>query len=150
MQGYLLFTHFSKNLLQSYTSLPSHLQSSPPVQFALSCYNAVKDGQYATFFALFKRASYLPACLLLWHVPRVRSMAVQVMSRGYQRYPLAALCDLLCMDDEARVVDLLTWYGLHADVDRGRCRLSTEGGGVQGSNTRPTMRGCMRTIRRSE
>jgi len=42
MQGYLLFSNIQQNLLQSYTSLPP-LSNLPPVQFALSCYNAMKE-----------------------------------------------------------------------------------------------------------
>ena len=112
MQGYLLFTQFNRNFFSSYTSLSSALQSSAPVQYALSTYNAMRENNYALFFSLLRRASYLQLCLCLPFVGRVRERALRTVCRAYQRFSVSALTEVLCMDDDDRAVAMLRWYGV--------------------------------------
>ena len=130
MQGYLLFTTFNKNFFSSYTSLSPQLQSSAPVQFALATYNAMRENNYATFFTLLRRASYLQLCLALPYIGRVREWALRTVSRAYQRYSVGVLCELLCMDDVEGTVGMLGWYGV--GVEAGGDEIVFVSGGAKG------------------
>ena len=116
MQGYLLFTQFNRNFFSSYTSLSPALQSSAPVQYALFTYNAMRENNYAAFFSLLRRASYLQLCLCLPFIGLVRERALRTVSRAYQRFSVSALTELVCMDDESQTLAMLHWYGVSVDA----------------------------------
>ena len=130
MQGCLLFTTFNRNFFSTYTSLSPALQASAPVQFALSCYNAMRENNYALFFSLLRRASYLQLCLCLPFVGRVRERALHTICRAYQRFSVAAITKLLAMDDESQTVAMLAWYGVA--VEAGADEIVLVSGGKNG------------------
>jgi len=130
MQGYLLFTQFNRNFFSTFTPLSSALKSSAPVQFALATYNAMRENNYALFFSLLRRASYLQLCLCLPFIARVRERALRTVCRAYQRFSVSAVSELLCMDDESKALDMLRWYGV--SVEPGVDEIVFVSGGAKG------------------
>ena len=137
MQGYLLLSTFNPNFHESYSSLPRALQHSAPVQLALTAYNAMREDNYALFFSRLRSAHYLQCCLLLPHIAKVRARAVEVISRGYQRFPLQGMAELLCLDGMQETLDMLDWYGFRVEEEKGEVVFVTGGaaGGRQSFNS---------------
>lgn len=131
MMAVLLFSNFHKNLLQSYTSLSPALQRSPPVQTAMAVYRAEREGNYARWFELWRKGGYLECCMMGREMGRVRGRGLEVLSRGYQRFGVKALQELMCMESEERVREMVEWYGM--TVDDGRDEVVFVNGGKGGA-----------------
>jgi hypothetical protein len=112
MQSYYLFIHFSKNFLQTYNQTKESLKTDPLIQFALQVYSAYRDGEYATFFKLFRQANYYHACLMLFHINSVRMKALQVISNCYLQYPLAQFTQSLAFDNTQQVLQFLNYHSI--------------------------------------
>lgn len=120
MLGYLLLTSFNNNrFLPTYLSLSPTSRESEPVDFAYRVYQAHKDDNYASFFALLEQSSYLQACLMIESVHPMRARALQMMSRSFHNFPVAAMTTLFCMDDQQSCAALLDYHGIIIDRENG-------------------------------
>ena len=108
------------------------VRRSPQVRFAEQAYLALSTDNYARFFHLVRRASYLQACLMaqcFWHV---RRRAICIMSSGHnkQEVPLAKLVRLLELEDEADAADLCARCGMAVSAaPGGQCNAQDAGSG---------------------
>ncbi|VDP10474.1 unnamed protein product [Soboliphyme baturini] len=102
-------------------SYPANLRNSPKVKLALKFYNAFRSNHYVSFFRLLdEQADFLQACVLHTHCRKVRSTALQIMSKAYGpsngkvnivpqvKTPLT----LLKFDDRSDALNFLAHFGL--------------------------------------
>ena len=112
--------------------LPSSIQKSPEVKFAIEVYSAIVANNYVKFFKLVKRTTYLNACILLRYFNQVRVSALSVMVKAYCRttskyaYPFYELVDILAFEEEKEAIYVCEQVGLCLSPDELHILLSRE------------------------
>ncbi|XP_043472628.1 protein xmas-2 [Leptopilina heterotoma] len=104
--------------------LPSSIQKSPEVKFAIEVYSSIVSNNYVKFFKLLRRTTYMNASILLRYFNQVRITALSVMVKAYCRtitkpypYPLYELIDILAFEDEREAVYFCEQVGLSLSQD---------------------------------
>lgn len=80
MSSYYLLYNLRNSFLLIFHEQPLAQQKLPDVQFALHVYRSISERNYLSFFRLLRSATYLQACLMHEHVPRMRTLALKVCS----------------------------------------------------------------------
>ena len=114
--------------------------ASPDVQFAVHVWCALKTDNFARFFRLLRRASYLQACLMHRYVGQVRLAGLAQMMRSFKGsaggagadayYPLGDLQRVMMFDDLADAEAFVDHCGFEVavaegDGDEGPCVVFT-------------------------
>lgn len=110
------------NFLTDLQGLPTSVQNSPEVQFAIKVYFALDSNNYYKFFKLVRETTYLNACILLRYFNQVRLRALSIMVKAYCRststaFPLYELIDIFGFEDENEAVYFCEQAGLNLSND---------------------------------
>lgn len=104
--------------------LPSSIQKSSEVKFAIEVYSSVVANNYVKFFKLLRKTTYLNASILLRYFNQVRITALSVMVKAYCRtiskpypYPLYELIDILAFEEEREAIYFCEQVGLSVSQD---------------------------------
>ncbi|XP_011305132.1 uncharacterized protein xmas [Fopius arisanus] len=109
-RGYIILLNLDNtNFMWELKELPKAIQTSPEVKFAIQVFSSIQSNNYARFFKLVKRTTYLNACLMLRYFFQVRVKGLTVMVKAYCRttstaYPLYEFIDILGFDDENEAI----------------------------------------------
>jgi len=110
------------NFLYDLQQLPTSVQNSPEVQFAIKVYFSLDSNNYYKFFKLVRKTTYLNACILLRYFNQVRLKALSIMVKAYCRststaFPLYELIDILGFEDENEAIYFCEQTGLNLSND---------------------------------
>ncbi|XP_014219433.1 germinal-center associated nuclear protein [Copidosoma floridanum] len=120
------------SFISELSTLPSSIQHSAEVKFALEIHSAIAMNNYVRFFKLVRKTTYLNGCILLRYFNQVRIQALKVMVKAYCRtsgsteYPLYELIDILGFEDEDETFDFCNQVGLKCDRDSLFIKLNKE------------------------
>ena len=83
-RAYQLLTHAEdRDVFRQSLNFAPDVFSSPEVQLALGCVSAYHQGDYSRYFSCVKRATYLQACLMQTHFPKLRRAALKMMHKAF-------------------------------------------------------------------
>ncbi|XP_034934479.1 uncharacterized protein xmas [Chelonus insularis] len=122
-RAYIILLNLNNaNFMWDLQRLPSSIQKSREVNFAIKVYSSIQSKNYAKFFKLVKETTYLNACILLRYFFQVRVEALNVMVKAYCRttstsYPLYEFIDILGFDDENEAIYFCEQAGLNVSKD---------------------------------
>ncbi|KYM97352.1 PREDICTED: uncharacterized protein LOC108778494 [Cyphomyrmex costatus] len=110
------------NFLYDLQQLPTSVQNSPEVQFAIRIYFSLDSNNYYKFFKLVQKTTYLNACILLRYFNQIRLRALSVMVKAYCRststaFPLYELIDILGFENETEAIYFCKQAGLNLSND---------------------------------
>ena len=121
--------------------LPSSIQKSQEVKFAIEVYSAIVSSNYVKFFKLVRKTTYLNACILLRYFNQVRVTALSIMVKAYCRttskpylYPLYELIDILAFEEEKEATFFCEQVGLSLAEDELHILLGRENFSLPESN----------------
>jgi hypothetical protein len=107
------------DVLKFIKGLPKTLRSHTKIQFASAVFVARRMNNYVAFFRLLRNATFLQACLMHRYVPNMRSKALEVMNRGFNKrspVPVMKITELLCFEDDIEARAICTPHGLTIDA----------------------------------
>ncbi|XP_043280089.1 uncharacterized protein xmas [Venturia canescens] len=122
-RAYIILLNLNNgNFMWDVQRLPSSVQKSPQVRFAIEVYSCIESNNYAKFFRLVRETTYTNACILLRYFNQVRVRALSVMVKAYCRtssmaFPLYELMDILGFEDENEAVLFCEQVGLTLSND---------------------------------
>ncbi|KAL5531662.1 hypothetical protein ACEPAG_4539 [Sanghuangporus baumii] len=91
--------------------LTDQQKSQKAIRHALEVQRAMSGNNYHAFFELYNNAPNMGAYIMDHFVDRERTKALIVISKAYQRMPLAFIRDELAFDNAAHVTTFLTQHG---------------------------------------
>ncbi|GLV43213.1 xmas [Carabus blaptoides fortunei] len=106
------------NFMWEVQQLPSRIQQSPEIKFAIQVYSALDKNNYVKFFKLVRSTTYLNACILLRYFNQVRFKALRIIVKSYSprlpytTFPIAELSNLLAFEDEQNTIAFVEYHGL--------------------------------------
>lgn len=119
----LLNLNESGNFLWEIKQLEKNILNSTEVRFALDVYFAIANNNYARFFNLTRKASYMSACLLLRYFPQVRMKAISIILKSYPprkggfHFNISYLAEVLAFESYDSTLNFLTHHGLPCDFN---------------------------------
>ena len=122
-RAYIILLNLNNgNFMWDVQKLPIAVQRSPEVRFAIDVYSSIESNNYAKFFKLVRKTTYLNACILLRYFNQVRIKALQIMVKAYCRttstpFPLYELIDILGFEDEKDAIYFCEQAGLGPSND---------------------------------
>ncbi|XP_076750838.1 RRM_XMAS2 and SAC3_GANP domain-containing protein xmas [Xylocopa sonorina] len=122
-RAYIILLNLNNgNFMWDLQRLPTCVQKSSEVRFAMEIYSALESNNYNKFFKFVKKTTYLNACILLRYFNQVRLKALSVLVKAYCRtastaYPLCKLIDILGFEDENEAVYFCEQVGLNVLKD---------------------------------
>lgn len=120
-RAYIILLNLNNgNFMWDVQRLPTSIQKSPEVRFAVEVYSSIESNNYAKFFRLVRSTTYLNACILLRYFNQVRVKALSIMVKAYSKttaFPLYELIDILCFEDENDAVYFCEQVGLNLSSD---------------------------------
>ena len=87
--------------------------SSPHLRFCLEVYSAMETGNHARFFKLFQQAPFLMGCVMLLHLPKMRSVALEHCWKAYRRtecLDVTMLTQMLHANSEEETLSILRFH----------------------------------------
>ena len=118
-RGYeILYNLDDGNIIVSYDMFRDCVRVSPAVQFGIDVLHAYQTKNYVKFFKLFKKSSFLQACIMHKYVDIVRETALEVIIKALSRpgqpqtMKVDKLTELLQFEDRHHTVSFLKSYNL--------------------------------------
>ena len=121
--------------LSMLSAMPPLILASAPVQRALAVWGALETNNWARFFSLARKASYVEGCFLHRHFRRVRGRALRAMAGSMKEaMPQEEVQALLCTPDAASARMYCEHHGmaiLEAAAEEARGGAAWQGQGQQ-------------------
>ncbi|KAL2744115.1 XMAS2 protein [Vespula maculifrons] len=122
-RAYIILLNLNNgNFMSDLQQLPTSIQKSPEVQFAINIYSTLESNNYYKFFKLVRQTTYLNACILLRYFNQVRVKALSIMVKAYCRttstaYPLYELLHNLGFENENETICFCEQVGINVSSD---------------------------------
>ncbi|XP_043673590.1 uncharacterized protein LOC122631681 [Vespula pensylvanica] len=122
-RAYIILLNLNNgNFMSDLQQLPTPIQKSPEVQFAINIYSTLESNNYYKFFKLVRQTTYLNACILLRYFNQVRVKALSIMVKAYCRttstaYPLYELLHNLGFENENETICFCEQVGINVSSD---------------------------------
>ncbi|XP_022125374.2 uncharacterized protein LOC111000291 [Pieris rapae] len=118
-RGYIALLNLGDaNFWWEIKQLPSEIQKSEPIVFAVKVFMALDNNNYVRFFRLVRdEATYLQACILLRYFNDVRARGLARIVKAYaprggSKYPAAELMNSLAFETIESMKSFVNHYGL--------------------------------------
>lgn len=118
-RGYIALLNLGdSNFWWEIKELPTEIQKSKDILFAIEIFNAIDNNNYVRFFRLVRqKATYLQACILLRYFNDVRARALARLvkafaPRGGSKYPARDIMQCLAFETVDSMKSFINHYGL--------------------------------------
>lgn len=122
-RAYLLLTHAEdQEVFRRALAFPPAVFHTAQVQFAMSCVSAFHQADYVRYFRMIVAADYLQACLMHTHFTKLRSKALEIMSRAFSSkdgLPAADVARWLSIETMEELAEFVDKFGGKIDSNAG-------------------------------
>ncbi|GLV46180.1 xmas [Carabus blaptoides fortunei] len=118
-RAYIILVNLNDaNFMWEVQQLPSWIQQSREIKFALEVYSALDKNNYVKFFKLVRLTTYFNACVLLRYFNQIRLKVLRIIMKSYSprrpytAFPIAKLTNLLAFENEQNTRTFMKYCGL--------------------------------------
>ncbi|RXG62149.1 Germinal-center associated nuclear protein [Armadillidium vulgare] len=104
------------NVIFKYLKFKEAIRNSSEVQLAIKVLHSIHTGNFANFFKLLKRATYLQSCIMHKYFANIRQRALNVIIKAYSTQsspPADSIKSMLGFSNEDELLKYIEHYGIH-------------------------------------